>query len=915
MGWYRWRNEPKKVDEVFQATQNAVKDDPAALKLLARLKLTDPKDILEGALADARQEPDEIIRRLRMADAYMKFNQQDRALEHLEKAEAKDSKNPLVVANLFNYHLAAKKLDLAEKYAAAAASADLDKVGGRFYRARIAFAQQKWDEAIRLAREIVRLQPMFDGIHVFLGDCYVGAGKPEQAKAAYQEAFDENRGNYRALLGLLTLSRGEGAVDDYKRHLRKAYERNPRHPLVQEEYLRVIAAREEPEKAIKHREVIAKRNPNNLLNMSQLARLYERTGQNAKAKPIYRSLAIRPDAGHLDVRQYVRFLRATNLDQEARAILAKYVEEAEEKVGAYLVWGEYLTMAGDFDMAEAAYNKAIEADKTGRRAYFSTARFFALRGDWAKAAEHQQKYLAAAGEGFTADDEFFMIICLLQAKEYAKAGERIDKALAENSDRGDMLALKGRLLFRQDKNTEAKSILDRALVADAANFHALAYRSELYLAQGDIQNAVADMELALRARLSEEIALKLAGVHDRQGGFVKAHSVLQQFLAERPESVPVRREIVSLCLRWQRWGQMETELREAKKALPGDPFFWQKEGERWLDAKSRDPTKAMAALAKAKQLAPGSPTINLLILRTLVLAGRLDEAVTLGERLSADKDVGTMARATLGWAHMKRKDSARAEKEFTESLKAAKSGEELSLVFGQILMAYGGDPVAMNPDKWIAARPDDWEMKYLAGLSTIGAGKAAPADRKELVDQAVGFLEAALVQASDETHKAMVRRELGLLYAEQGRYKKSAEAYKSALKSLPDDGRTLNNLAWLLAKDMNNHAEALPYAKRAAELAARNPSVLDTYGFVLLLNKQYSQAREVMRRSTDIGEFPANLLHYGIVLEKLGEREDAFRQYKAGWEKVKETPEDENYQELREAFMRLGGKPEGSTGP
>ena len=179
---------------------------------------------------------------------------------------------------------------------------------------------------------------------------------------------------------------------------------------------------------------------------------------------------------------------------------------------------------------------------------------------------------------------------------------------------------------------------------------------------------------------------------------------------------------------------------------------------------------------------------------------------------------------------------------------------------------------------------------------------------------AVKFYETARARASTDLQREPILRELGMVYDQAGDSKKSLEAFQAVLKIQPNDGRTLNNLAWMLAKDPTKLDEAAVCAKKAAALLPNNAQVLDTYGTVLLAKEQYDQAKDVLRRSTDREKFPANLLHYGMALEKLGDKA-AYNQYRQGWDMVKNTPRHPYYKELKAGYERLGGNPAGRTTP
>jgi len=83
---------------------------------------------------------------------------------------------------------------------------------------------------------------------------------------------------------------------------------------------------------------------------------------------------------------------------------------------------------------------------------------------------------------------------------------------------------------------------------------------------------------------------------------------------------------------------------------------------------------------------------------------------------------------------------------------------------------------------------------------------------------------------------AVARFALGVAAEADGRLAAAEREYRAALALAPRFAVAANNLAWLLAVRLDRPAEARPFAETAARLLPRNPRVLDTRGFVRLLN-------------------------------------------------------------------------------
>ena len=901
--WLKAEKEPDKAQLVYDQAIETFKDNPVALRRLELLAETDPQKRLEMQLAEAEREPSEVIRALRIATIYQSVGDEKRYLEFLQKAEAVDPEHRLVVDRLFTYYLGKDDLAQAEKYADVAASKNIDSVGGKVFRARIAQRQQKWDEAIRLARQMLRVRPQFAAGHVLLADCLLEMDKTAEAKAEYELAYRQNPSLFSALMGLIRISEREGKRAEFFNYVELAYRQNPRNPALQDAHLRMQEMRAGPQelkKIILHRETIAANQPGNGRNLVQLAGLYERDQQLAKAEEVFRRLAADPRAGAAEAWMLAKFLQRTGRQQDGQDVLTRHVEKASDKLEAYLVWGQYLESAGRNDLAEAALRKAVGVDKEQRRSTGVIAEFFARLAKWDQAIEFWRKHLTAMGEDVTDFQQNRFIDLLISGKKFDEAGRLIEERISSGTRGLAAMTLKGRMLLVQDKPDQAKVVLDKALSQDSQFVAALLFRSQVYEALKDVPAAVADMEAALRIRQDPLTVLRLAGVHARRNDFAKSYAVLQAFLADSPGNVIVRRETISLCRRFGRWTELATAAQKGMELFPREPFFYVAEGMRWLYGPQPHAGRALAALRKADELGPGDPNRRVLLLEALARAGQVEEAKTLTDSLRTDENVGPAAMAILGRVYLGRKDTAAAEKEFTAALKAARDVAQTERGFGYILAAHADNARKPDLDRWIAVRPDDWVVYHLAGRSAGADGQ-----RKSALDYELKALE----RIGDGQRKWVVLQQAAMLHCALGQFDKGVKAYQDVLEILPDFAPALNNLAWTLAKDLGKPKDALPHAKRAAELMPRNAQILDTYGFVLVGLGQYDQAVDVLRRSTSRERFPANLLHYGTALEAQGKKNDAYVRYQQGWELVKNDPEHATYQELRAAYSRLGGSP------
>ena len=114
---------------------------------------------------------------------------------------------------------------------------------------------------------------------------------------------------------------------------------------------------------------------------------------------------------------------------------------------------------------------------------------------------------------------------------------------------------------------------------------------------------------------------------------------------------------------------------------------------------------------------------------------------------------------------------------------------------------------------------------------------------------------------------------VGDMYYAMGKSRKAYKAYAKALKLDPDYVLALNNYAYYLAINGGCLKKAAKMAAHAVELAPTEATYLDTYGWILHLQKKDAEARPIFQKVMGYGGKDSAVLldHYAEVLFSLGE--------------------------------------------
>lgn len=81
-------------------------------------------------------------------------------------------------------------------------------------------------------------------------------------------------------------------------------------------------------------------------------------------------------------------------------------------------------------------------------------------------------------------------------------------------------------------------------------------------------------------------------------------------------------------------------------------------------------------------------------------------------------------------------------------------------------------------------------------------------------------------------------------------YQKAVVILEQIKRQQPTSAINLNNLAWCYQQ--LSHPAALATAKRAYELAPDHASIVDTYGWILFVNKQFNEAVEILQKAKNL---------------------------------------------------------------
>lgn len=114
-------------------------------------------------------------------------------------------------------------------------------------------------------------------------------------------------------------------------------------------------------------------------------------------------------------------------------------------------------------------------------------------------------------------------------------------------------------------------------------------------------------------------------------------------------------------------------------------------------------------------------------------------------------------------------------------------------------------------------------------------------------NEAISLLKQAITE--DEKNIA-VHLKLALYFQNNEMNTQAIKYYEAVLSYQPENILALNNLAWIYS--IQGNSKALELARQAYKLKPESAAIMDTYGEVLMAQKQYARGLEILKKATSV---------------------------------------------------------------
>jgi tetratricopeptide (TPR) repeat protein len=600
--------------------------------------------------------------------------------------------------------------------------------------------------------------------------------------------------------------------------------------------------------------------PNNLESRLKLARVFISIGRLTEANQEAMTVLQQSPGNGEALRILVEAASVPEEIDHAEQQLLKSPER--DNVSFQIASADLALRKGDLVSAERDVQRALELDAKSSSAHLAMATIRLLQKDPQRSEEEfkaaadlaparsatRLKYAefkeqvgelnqakAIVTEVTRQAPDYFPAWCLLsqialREKSYDESLKLLENVFSRDSDNLDARFLRTDVLLAKGETQEAVKELER-LEQSYPDAPFIKYRlARAYLGNNNAAQALATAKQAVTLKPDYAEAILLVGeLNLRAGDAQSVASAMEALLKKRPNLAPAQSLLAGAYQSLGRLDDSASVIRDQIKAAPQSPDAYFRLGLILRQQNKAD--EARLAFGKALELSPGN-------------LPSLDQLVEL--RIAKKDFEGAMQTIQPEL----QKTPAPAGAHFLEGKIYAAQGE-FSRAEAALIKALELDP--------------NFSSAYELLISSYVAANQ--------LSDAVKELQAFLSKNPNNPRALMT---LAVIYDRMKDYPHARDTYEKVLSTSPENAEAMNNLAYLYSEKFNQLDKAYELARKARSLQPTNPSIADTFGWVLYKKAKYQEALTLLRESA--GKLPDNpeaQFHLGMASYAMGDTQAA----------------------------------------
>ncbi len=510
---------------------------------------------------------------------------------------------------------------------------------------------------------------------------------------------------------------------------------------------------------------------------------------------------------------------------------------------------------GNNDAVFDLLRHCVDIDSTRSEAYYYLAQYYSALKQKDTVLSYLKKSVELEPENATYLET--LANAYLNQRKYKDAIDVLERLCEKNHDRDDVLALLIQLYEQENDYDNAIRTLGRLETIEGKSERLSYAKSDLYTKKGDKKAAIAEMkQLADQYPNDNNYRCLYANTLYINGQKKKAVAIYDKVLKEEPDNRNAQMALVAY-------------YNDQKDSANVNSMI-----ERVLfnkNASTSDRVALMRQVIGDSEEAGGDST------RVLQLFHRL---INMPQ---ADSDMALFCASYMNMKKMPN-DSIRQVLEKVLEMSPDHAAARLQLV-SYAWQAEDRDRVIELCKAARQYNPDEMAFYYYQGIAYY---------QKDDLDNALNAFQNGIGVITSDSDPSIVSdfyAVMGDILHQKGMEKEAFEAYDSCLVWKEDNIGCLNNYAYYLSEKGIRLDDAEKMSFRTIKAEPKNATYLDTYAWILFMQKRYDEAKTYIDQTLENDTTPSAVLfeHAGDIYYHVGEKEKALEYWQEALERSDES--------------------------
>ena len=523
---------------------------------------------------------------------------------------------------------------------------------------------------------------------------------------------------------------------------------------------------------------------------------------------------------------------------------------------------------GNNDAVFDLLRHCVDIDSTRSEAYYYLAQYYSALKQKDTVLSYLKKSVELEPDNATYLET--LANAYLNQRKYKDAIDVLERLCEKNHDRDDVLALLIQLYEQENDYDNAIRTLGRLETIEGKSERLSYAKSDLYTKKGDKKAAIAEMkQLADQYPNDNNYRCLYANTLYINGQKKKAVAIYDKVLKEEPDNRNAQMALVAY-------------YNDQKDSANVNSMI-----ERVLfnkNASTSDRVALMRQVIGDSEEAGGDST------RVLQLFHRL---INMPQ---ADSDMALFCASYMNMKKMPN-DSIRQVLEKVLEMSPDHAAARLPLV-SYAWQAEDRDRVIELCKAARQYNPDEMAFYYYQGIAYY---------QKDDLDNALNAFQNGIGVITSDSDPSIVSdfyAVMGDILHRKGMEKEAFEAYDSCLVWKEDNIGCLNNYAYYLSEKGIRLDDAEKMSFRTIKAEPKNATYLDTYAWILFMQKRYDEAKTYIDQTLENDTTPSAVLfeHAGDIYYHVGEKEKALEYWQ---EALEQSDESDGRQQILTRKIKL----------